>query len=81
VRKVWCRGKGTVVYHTMGSRVRARFARVVCMTAYAVAAAEERAAAGVGTAAGGASVSLRTSVPWARRPTRVTFPVRTALSF
>jgi len=65
----------------MGARVSARIARGVCMTAYAVAAAEERAAAGVGTAAGGASVSLRPSGPWACRPTRVTFPVRTALSF
>jgi hypothetical protein len=55
--------------------------RVVCTAACAVAEAEERAAARVGTAAGGASVSLRTSVPWALLPTRVTFPVRTALSF
>ena len=76
-----CGVEGTVVYHPMGSRVSARVARVVCMTACAVAAAEERAAAGVGTAAGGASVSLRTRVPWARRPTRVTFPGRIALSF
>jgi hypothetical protein len=73
--------EGTVVYHPMGSSVSARVAHVVCMTACAVAAAEERAAAGVGTAAGGASVSLRTSVPWARLPTRVTFPGRSTLSF
>src|SRR5262245_52530626 len=38
------------------------------------------AAAGVGTAAGGASVSLRTLLHWALLPTRVTFPGRTALS-
>ena len=54
-----CGVKGTVVYHPMGSRASARVARVMCMTACAVAAAEERAATGVGTAAGGTSVSLR----------------------
>jgi hypothetical protein len=65
----------------MGSRVSARVARVGYMTACAVAEAEERAGARVDPAAGGASVALRTRVPWARRPTRVTFPGRTALSF
>ena len=74
-RPLWSRGWGGGTHawrHAeapIGSRVSARVARVGSMTAYAVAEAEKRVGAGMGPAAGGVSVAMRTRVPWARRPT------------